>query len=63
MKKNYISPNVDIYEVKVSQFMCASPAFKVGSSLEEEGSVENPVNFGREFDMEGTNVFEDLEED
>ena len=62
MKKNYISPNVDIYEVKVNQFMCSSPSIEVGSAIEVVGDAENPVNFGREFDLEEGNEFDDFED-
>ena len=48
MKKNYLSPNIEVVELELNYLMSGS----VGSTSEEQaasGSSDNTVNFSSEF--------------
>lgn len=65
MKKEYISPEAIAIKIQTTGMLAVSvEGFKSNIVTEEPTPITDPGQIlGREFDMEGTNVFEDLEED
>ncbi|MBQ8065275.1 MAG: hypothetical protein IJ200_06430 [Prevotella sp.] len=55
MKKNYIAPSVNVYEIALASMLAASPN-SISSEEAAQGSKGNPVNFGR------GGIFDDSEE-
>ncbi len=62
MKKVYINPTVETYLIQTRNNLLTTSDISV-SSTDLDLTDPNTQILGREFDMEGTNVFEDLEED
>ncbi len=62
MKKVYINPTVETYLIQTRNNLLTTSDISV-SSTDLDLTDPNTQILGREFDMEGINVFEDLEED
>lgn len=48
MKKTYVSPSINIYEIKASHLLSGSKEY-INNSEAAEGASDNRVNFAREF--------------
>ena len=48
MKKTYIAPSINVYEIKVNSLLSGSPVIQT-SGTADEGTSDAPVNFAREF--------------
>ena len=62
MKKTYISPSVAEYKLRMNNLLAGSIDSIDTVNTTSEGTIENPVNFSREFDLEEGNEFEEFEE-
>ncbi len=63
MKKEYISPEAIAIKIQTTGMLAVSVEGFKSNIVTEEPITDPGQILGREFDMEGTNVFEDLEED
>ncbi len=62
MKKEYISPKAIAIKIQTMGMLAVVSGFN--EAIDTETSINNSEEIlGREFDMEGINLFEDLEED
>ena len=63
MKKEYISPKAIAIKIQTTGMLAVS-GFNNTLVVDDPNPITSDTDIlGREFDMEGTNVFEDLEED